>query len=196
MVTGTFLTAWRWVDKIYYGITRLQYVDQSNQNLFRIVIKPYRGEPLKTRDGVWLKKGDWYAKLHLHNLRIAQLLRENTEHHSGIRDELLIIREIRKSFPALTEYLEHHPHGKSVHVLLGTTFLYHGSKRLGFDVQELPSAFRAWMKSLFLQCILLCCHPQGWRRLQQQKDKWIPKRVFISKEQLNQRYKMRGCDYG
>lgn len=45
MITGAFLAAWQWVDKLYYWATRLQYVDRTHHNLFRVVVKPYRGKP-------------------------------------------------------------------------------------------------------------------------------------------------------
>ncbi|MDA8353255.1 MAG: hypothetical protein M0Z65_08765 [Firmicutes bacterium] len=196
-MTGALLSVWRWIDKFYYRLTRLQYVDESGQNLFRVVVKPYRGETLITRDGVRLEKGDLYAKLHLHNFRIAQLLTERSkaDGHGGIVEELLVLRQIRRSFPALARYLEGHPQGPEIHVLLGTTFLHRGAGRLGFDVQTLPGRLRPLLKSFFLKWILVCCHPQGWGRISEHRHHLVPKRVFISKEQFNQQH-MRGRDHG
>lgn len=195
MITGAFLAAWQWVDKLYYWATRLQYVDRTHHNLFRVVVKPYRGEVLMTRDGVQLKKGDWYAKLHLHNFRIAQLLLE-TRRHQGKRSEigieLLILRQIRSSFPALAEFLENHPRGNQIQVLLGTTFLHSGSEHLGFATREIPGVIRMRLKSFFLKWILVSCHPQGWRRLRKYKHPLVPKRVFISREEFNRRYHSAG----
>lgn len=48
MSGGGLLTAWRLWDRIYYRLTRLKYVDKENRNLFRVVVKRYRGEPLVT----------------------------------------------------------------------------------------------------------------------------------------------------
>ncbi|PTX65016.1 hypothetical protein C8P63_101238 [Melghirimyces profundicolus] len=195
MATGTFLAAWRWVDKFYCRAIRLQNVDRSDENLFRIVVKPYRGEPLVTRDGIVLKKGDWYAKLHLHNFRIAQLLAANAKNNqggNGIWNELIVLRRIVRSFPALARYLENHARGSEIRILLGTTFLHRGSERLGFDVRDLPSAWQMRLKSFLLQFILFCCQPEGWKRLLNQQNQMIPKRVFISKEQFHHRYQQAG----
>ncbi|EGK12931.1 hypothetical protein HMPREF9374_1226 [Desmospora sp. 8437] len=191
MITGAFLAAWQWVDKLYYWATRLQYVDRTHHNLFRVVVKPYRGETLITRDGVRLEKGDWYAKLHLHNFRIAQLLmetRRNRGKRAEIGIELMILRQIRSSFPALAEFLENHPRSNQIRVLLGTTFLHPGSEHLGFDAREIPGVIRMRLKSFFLKWILVSCHPRGWRRPRNYKHPLIPKRVFISREEFNRRY--------
>ncbi|GGA35564.1 hypothetical protein GCM10007416_05510 [Kroppenstedtia guangzhouensis] len=191
MITGAFLAVWQWVDKLYYWVTRLQYVDRNHHNLFRVVVKPYRGETLITRDGVRLKKGDWYAKLHLHNFRIAQLLTQTSRRkgrRAEIGIELMILRQIRSSFPALAEFLERHPHSNRIQVLLGTTFLHSGSEYLGFDAREIPGIIRMQLKAFFLKLILVSCHPQGWKRLRNYKHPLIPKRVFISREEFNRRY--------
>ena len=97
MNSSGLLTAWRIWDQIYYHCTRLKYVDKENRNLFRVVVKRYGGEPLVTSDGVSLKKGDWYAKLHLHNCLFAQMIREQSL--EGISLALFTVNSIRGSLP-------------------------------------------------------------------------------------------------
>ncbi|WP_460414871.1 YkoP family protein [Planifilum fimeticola] len=67
--------AWRIWDQIFL-IARGSSSGQGKRNLFRFVIKRYRGEPLLTPDGFFLKKGI-NAKLHLHNCLFARMIREN-----------------------------------------------------------------------------------------------------------------------
>lgn len=188
------LTAWRIWDFIYYHLSRLQYVDQDNGNLFRIVVKRYHGEPLSTRDGFTLQTGDWYVKLHLHNCRIAHLLAENERQGSRggeVRWAMMVMNGIRRSLPALADYIQQHPRKEEIKVLLGTTFLHRGAERIGFDVAALPDTWYARYKKQFFKFILFNCHPEGWRRLHHRGKQLVPKRVFISKEQLLSRYQMR-----
>jgi hypothetical protein len=187
MSSSGLLAAWRIWDQIYYRCTRLQYVDKENCNLFRVVVKRYSGEPLVTSDGVALKKGDWYAKLHLHNCLFAQLLREQSL--NGISLALFTVNSIRGSLPALARYVANHPRSQDIHVLLGTTFLHRGAERLGFDVADMVCGHNYLRyKSWLFKMILLNCHPDGWRRLQETGHQLVPKRVYISKEKFFKRY--------
>lgn len=187
MSSSGLLTAWRAWDQIYYHCTRLKYVDKENRNLFRVVVKRYRGEPLTTSDGVSLQKGDWYAKLHLHNCLFAQMIREQPP--DGISLALFTVNSIRGSLPALARYVANHPRSREIQVLLGTTFLHRGAQRLGFDVADMVcSRNYLRLKSWFFKMILVNCHPDGWRRLQGQSNQLVPKRVYISKEKFFKRY--------
>jgi hypothetical protein len=189
MNSSGLLTAWRIWDQIYYHCTRLKYVDKENRNLFRVVVKRYGGEPLVTSDGVSLKKGDWYAKLHLHNCLFAQMIREQSL--EGISLALFTVNSIRGSLPALARYVANHPRSQEIQVLLGTTFLHRGAQRLGFDVADMVcSRHYLRFKSWFFKMILVNCHPDGFRRLQDQGQghQLVPKRVYISKEKFFQRY--------
>ncbi|GAA5344639.1 hypothetical protein CLV97_105133 [Planifilum fimeticola] len=184
---GGLLTAWRIWDQIYYHCTRLKYVDKENRNLFRVVVKRYSGEPLVTSDGVSLKKGDWYAKLHLHNCLFAQMIREQSL--DGISLALFTVNSIRGSLPALARYVANHPRSEEIQVLLGTTFLHRGARRLGFDVSDMVcSPYYLRYKSWLFKLILANCHPDGWRRLQEAGHQLVPKRVYISKEEFFKRY--------
>lgn len=186
MRRGLLSVWWIW-DKLYYLCSRLQYVDKQNGNLFRVVIKRYRGEPIATSDGVILKKGDWYAKLHLHNYRLACILQ-------GVQGELQValtaLNGIRHSLPALADFLARHPRANEIQILMGTTFLHRGATRLGFDVQELSNPFRRWYKAQFFKVILMYCHPEGFKRLSRLQMQLIPNYVYISKGRLFQRYRV------
>lgn len=187
------LTAWRIWDHVYYHLSRLQYVDRENGNLFRVVVKRYRGDPLITRDGVLLQQGDRYAKLHLHNCRIAHQLAEIAkENRSGgeMRWTLAVMNGIRRSLPSLARFVEEHPRSGEIKVLLGITFLHRGAERIGFDVADLPETLYARYKKWFFKFILFSCHPDGWNRLKYRGNHLIPKRVYISREQLLKQYQV------
>ncbi len=182
---NVILTFWRIWDTLYYRFSRLQYVDEENNNLFRVVIKRYHGASLTTSDGVVLKKGDWYVKLHLHNYKLACLLRES-KGEMGIA--LTALNGIRHSLPALADFLARHPRGEEIQILMGTTFLHRGAVRLGFDVHTLTHPFTRWYKELLFKIIVMSCHPQGFNRLSRLQMQLKPNQVYISKGRLFERY--------
>jgi hypothetical protein len=184
-MNGGLLTAWRFWDSIYYQLTRLQYVDKESGNIFRIVVLRYNGRPLETSDGKLIQDGDYIARLHIHNCKLAQLLR-------GIEDEnrmgLIVLREIRKSLPRLAQVLVHHPKYPEIKGLIGTTMLYRGAKPLGFDVADMERGFYQQFKTVFLKLMLFLFHPEGMIRLKRKPEYLVPKKVYISVDELMRRY--------
>ncbi|MDR6224951.1 YkoP family protein [Desmospora profundinema] len=194
MVTDGLMQLWRVLDWFYSHTSRLQYVDKEHHNLFRVVFKRYRGDPLTTQDGVRLLPGDRYAKLHLHNWRLAHLMRkehmaQKTGRHpaSAVRIELKVMNEIRRSLPTLASFIQHHAEAEDIQVLAGTTFIYRGANHLHFDIEDYTHPVKSRFKSLFLKLILLVCQPSEWKRLWKRRD-LVPKRVFISRNQLSRYY--------
>lgn len=179
------LTAWRIWDSIYYHMSRLQYVDKQSGNIFRIVVLPYRGETLRSKDGVEIADGDYVARIHIHNCRLAKLLK-------GINDEnrmiLIILREIRKSLPRLAEVIVHHPKYPDIKALIGTTMLYRGAPSLGFEVSDMENGWYQTFKTIILKIMLTILHPDGVDRLSRKPEYLIPKKVFMSTEDLIRRY--------
>jgi hypothetical protein len=179
------LTAWRFWDSIYYQLTRLQYVDKESGNIFRIVVLQYDGDPLRTSDGVEILRGDKIARLHIHNCRLAQLLK-------GVNNEnrmvLIVLREIRRSLPRLAQVIVHHPNFHEIKGLVGTTMLHRGAKPLGFDTAKMEEGWYQRFKTVFLKTMLTLFHPEGMKRLKRKPEQLIPKKVFISVEELLRRY--------
>ncbi len=173
------LKIWEYIDDIYYNATRLQYVDKYN-NIFRIAYLPFHGKKLITSDGYCLKKGDYFAKIHIHNVFLADKLK-------GVNNEtklaLIILKEIRNSLPGLVQYLNVHPDLRNVKVLAGSTMLHRGAKQLGFDVTEMEY-YKQVIKSNYLKIMLWLMHPDGRQRLKFNKEKLIAKYVYISKKKL------------
>ncbi|MFC4076641.1 YkoP family protein [Salinithrix halophila] len=185
-MTAGFLTAWRIWDRMYCLASRLQYVDRQQGNLFRIVVKRYRGKPVIIGDRIMLEPGDWYAKLHLHNLRIAQLLEKAV--YDGVDGEVgmarLVLRETHKSLPALASYLNEHPHSAMIRVLMGTTLLHRGAERLGFVIKEIEDPRIRRFKFFYFRWIVRMCSPGRWRGSWKEKHFPAPKRVFLTRDQL------------
>lgn len=179
------LAVWRLWDFIYYHCTRLVYVDKRNHNIFRVVIKKYRGRMLTSGEQTIISDGDYYVKLHIHNYQLASRLRGV---NGDMRLGLIALREVRNSLPALAKYIAQHPQAEQIEGILGTTILYRGARPLGFHVQDIDSRPFRLFKTGFFKLILTLCHPNGIDRIRHQSDKLVAKRVFMSKEELLQRY--------
>jgi len=176
---------WRVWDSVYQHMTRLEYVDKKNDNIFRVVFCKYHGPDLKTREGFIIHNGDPIVKLHLYNWKLTQRLK-------GIKNEnklgLTTLRMVKGSLPTLAKYVQNHPKGKEAKALIGTTFLHRGVERLGFDVEEVPDNLIFKWKNTLLLILLFTIHPNGRARLKTRPEELYIKRVFMSKDMFYQLY--------
>ncbi len=166
-------------------MTRLEYVDKKNNNIFRVVFCKYRGPDLVTRDGFTIHHGDQIVKLHIYNWKLSQMLK-------GIKNEnrlgLTTLRIVKSSLPTLAEYVQDHPKGEQAKAVIGTTFLHRGVHRLGFDVESVPNNLKFKWKNAYLRFLLFFIHPNGKARLKTRPEELFIKRVYMSKDQLFQLY--------
>lgn len=178
------LWLWGHWDSIYQRCTRLQYVDKGN-NIFRIVVLRYRGEPLVTSDQHSICPGDLIVKLHIHNYYFASLCK-------GVKDELRLVlllrRHIMHSMPKLAAYLEKLDRWEEVKGIVGTTMLHKGVEPLGFSISDVPMNWFFRYKRWYLRLMLRLIHPDGKERVQRLNQEMPLKRVYMSKEQLLYRY--------
>jgi len=184
-VNAGLLEAWRVWDFIYQHLTRLEYVDKKNGNIFRIVFCKYKGPQLITRDGLEINNGDYIVKLHIHNFKLTKMLKGIT---NETRLGLTTLKIVKASLPQLAIYIEHHPRGDQVKAVIGTTFLHRGVDKLGFDVACVPTSIKFKIKNKYLKLLLFFIHPNGLKRLKTKSNELFLKRVYISKESLCNHY--------
>lgn len=174
---------WGIWDFIYQHITRLEYVDKENGNIFRVVFCKYHGPDLITSDQKIIKNGDPIVKLHIYNWQLAKMMDGN-----DTRIALRLLKTIRDSLPELAVYIHNHKKGASVKGLMGTTLLHRGVHKLGFDVHDVPDWAWFKIKNRYLKLLLVMMHPDGKSRLHIRNEELVVKRVYISKEKFTQRY--------
>jgi len=184
-VNAGFLEVWRVWDFVYQHITRLEFVDRENGNIFRVVFCKYRGSDLITQDGVMIHNGDRIVKLHIYNWKLAYMLKDI---HDETRLGLTTLRVVKKSLPTLAEYINEHPKGQHIKGIVGTTFLHRGVRKLGFNVYPVPNTPKFKWKRVYLKIMLSLIHPSGKERLKTRSEKLIIKRVYMSKNELMNRY--------
>jgi hypothetical protein len=183
MNTG-ILMLWGVWDTIYQRCTRLRYIDKGN-NIFRIVLLRYRGEPLVTTDQRVICHGDLILKLHIHNYYFATLCK-------GVKDDLrvalLLRHHIMRSLPQLAAYLDGHEELDRIKGIVGTTMLHKGVKPLGFSISDVPMTWFFRYKRWYLRLMVRLIHPDGKRRIERWDHEMPLKRVYMSKEELLRRY--------
>ncbi|MFS0558460.1 YkoP family protein [Brevibacillus sp. 179-C9.3 HS] len=183
----SLLMLWGCWDEIYQRCTRLTYIDKGN-NIFRVVVLRYRGEPLVTTDNCTIHDGDMILKLHIHNYYFATLCK-------GVKDELrvalLLRRHILQSLPKLAAFLETMENKEQIKGIVGTTMLHKGVSPLGFSISDVPMNWFFHYKRWYLRIMLRIVHPDGKRRVQTWNHEMPLKRVYMSKELLLNRYGQR-----
>jgi hypothetical protein len=183
MNTG-ILMLWGVWDTIYQRCTRLRYIDKGN-NIFRIVLLRYRGEPLVTTDQRVICQGDLILKLHIHNYYFATLCK-------GVKDDLrvalLLRHHIMRSLPQLAAFLDGLEERDRIKGIVGTTMLHKGVKPLGFSISDVPMTWFFRYKRWYLRLMVRLIHPDGKRRIERWDYNMPLKRVYMSKEELLRRY--------
>lgn len=185
VLNAALLQVWQTFDQWYQQMMKLQPVNPAEENLFRVQILRYSGQPLQTSDGGVIEEGDLICKIHLHNCLLMQKLKGITHQN---RLGLYTLKEIRRSLPGLARFVRTHPDEALIKGIVGTTILYRGASQLGFSIAEMPPNFYNQMKNGYLLWMLWLCHPEGRRRLQRNPEKLRVKQLFMTKEQLYQKY--------
>ncbi|MFD1038861.1 hypothetical protein ACFQ3N_10740 [Virgibacillus byunsanensis] len=172
------LGVWNAIDPVYYNLTRLHYVPDTEQRntLFRVRLTTYRGVSVVLSDGTLIKKGDLLIKIHLHNVRMINELQSTT---SEVKKAVFIYHMVKRSLPRLANYVESNYGNKNIKGIIGITTLYRGASRLGFEVFPIKNRYyRFFKKSTFIPINLLA----------NTIDDSTPVYLFMSKSNLVKRY--------
>ncbi|MFG6113571.1 YkoP family protein [Halobacillus sp. MO56] len=176
---------WTLFDPIYYRIARLTYIKPNNttiKNVFRVRIADYKGEMVILKDGTRIQKHDKVLKIHLHNIRLINEMRKmDNEIHKAMH----IYKSVRESLPDLADYIRKHQQNSKITGVMGITAIHKGCHRLGFETAAITNPYYRFMKFLsFIAISTLCMRPPSLGYLKNHQ----PNYIFISKEQLQNRY--------
>lgn len=183
-MNGWMLAAWKAGDVVYRKFRKFDFEDCRGHNIFRVAVKPYRGSDVQV-GGQWLRRGDKIGELHLYNYRLQTVLHGMT---SEVQMGLVGLREVRKSFPPLADFLRGCSKGQEVTALVGVTILHRGAASLGFDVFDLEDSWYKGFKTCYMRWMLRVCHPSGRKRLKTSGEHLIPKRVVMMRDVFFHRY--------
>ncbi|MGK5651372.1 YkoP family protein [Brevibacillus formosus] len=175
----TFIHMWSDVDKLYFRLSRLEYVNQSEKNIFRVKPLFFRGDALSMSDGTAFQQNDLLLKIHLHN---CSLLKEMMTIENDVKRALYVYNRVENSLPGLAQFIARHPQEKLIKGIIGITLLTRGVKKLGFEVREISNPFYLQLKQAYLKPMFILCHPNR-KNMTKEKD-LVPKFLIMSKEKL------------
>ncbi|EGL83165.1 hypothetical protein CathTA2_1278 [Caldalkalibacillus thermarum TA2.A1] len=178
------LHVWAVWDWIYFLFNRMQYVSKQD-NFFRIVRTTYKGPPIRTRDGHWIRAGDDIIKIHLYNFRIAK---EIKSFPSEIAFIFYFKRSLEFSLYGLSRYVESLPDRHRIKGIMGTSMFNRGAERLGFTICEVDDTWYYRLKGLLYKLIYWLIHPQGWGYLKRHGKRLQSKHLVMSVEELHRLY--------
>jgi hypothetical protein len=180
-VISAILPVWGAIDYVYFHLSRLQPVNLSDGNVFRVRLTRYHGCPLATEDGKVIDDGDLLLKIHLYNY---QLMKQMKHLHKEISRALHVYQEVESSLPGLAQYLSNHQRSEEIKGILGITILNRGVKNLGFEIFAMDNIwYRLWKTSYMIPMYWFC---QG--KVSKWNKKMQPKYLVMSKERLLQTY--------
>ncbi|MBW8351281.1 hypothetical protein K0H71_17835 [Bacillus sp. IITD106] len=176
------LSAWNFVDPLYFQFTRLEYIKKTggDNSIFRVRLTKYKGRNIVLSDGTTITKNDVIVKIHLHN---AKLLQKMYRSDNEIKRALIIYKGIKESLPSLVHYIQSHEKADRIKGLIGITTLYRGCKKLGFEAHPIASPTYKNFKKISLLPIYFLSSSRGIR-----KEIPSPMYLFMSKDALISRY--------
>lgn len=162
----------------------MKYVSKED-NMFRVVRKKYNGPPLQTKSGEWIKKGDQIIKIHLHNYRLAKIVRR---YPSQIRLAVYLKKTMEHSLKGLCDYVNSLPDQHEIKAIIGTTMLTRGAERFGFATHDVPPSLCFKWKGFLYKFIYLIVHPHGFDYIQKHGKRLKSKHLVMSVHELFQFY--------
>ncbi|WP_340083927.1 hypothetical protein MHB50_13635 [Siminovitchia sp. FSL H7-0308] len=176
------LSAWNFIDPVYFQCTRLQYIQKAcgNQSILRVRLTKYKGRDIVLSDGTPIKKNDVLVKIHLHN---SKLLQQMESCHSEIRRALYIYQAVKESLPFVIRYIQTQKNHEQIKGLIGITMLYKGCKKLGLEPYPIIHPFYKHFKKFSLLPIYFLSSARAFN-----KEIPSPMYLFMSRDTLMSRY--------
>ncbi len=174
------LSAWAFVDPLYFHFTRLQYIKEGgNKTIIRVRLTRYKGRKLILSDGTVINKNDKLLKIHLHNVELLRKI----QGYSEIRKALIIYKSVQESLPFIAHYLQLHHHSHKIKGLIGITMLYKGCQKLGFEPFSIHNPYYKLFKQVALSPIYFLSSNKALH-----KEYPSPMYLLMSKNRLFNKY--------
>ncbi|MFZ5651485.1 MAG: polysaccharide deacetylase family protein [Bacillota bacterium] len=184
--TGQFpKRIWSKWEKLFSLLFRIKEVTapDGSPTIFRTSVRRYPGPPVEMPCGGVLKTGEKVCEIHLNNDYIMEHLKGQTDAAIiGIR----VVREMRRSLPALALHIKTDPGLSGVDFLAGVTILHRGAVSFGFITVDLQSPLIKKAVGAYQRLVLKLYHPSGERPAGQ--GDLTPKIIVMSKQTLFLKY--------
>ncbi|KQL36000.1 hypothetical protein [Psychrobacillus sp. FJAT-21963] len=175
---------WGMFDQVYLFCTRLKCLEKisTNFNIFRVRLTRYKGREVVLSDGTSIKKNDLLIKIHLHNVRILEEMKNKDE---NFKKSLYLYKKVQESLPDLALYIIHHKNNQQIKGIIGITMINKGFRRLGFESVSFSSLSYLWYKRIALYPI----HYLSNSKHSSKSNKTpYPHYLFMSKDMIYKKY--------
>ncbi|WP_226036871.1 YkoP family protein [Aquibacillus saliphilus] len=179
------LPIWTKLDPIYFKVSRLSYPinKHTSDTILRVRVTKYKGRNITLMDGTSINTNDKLVKIHLHNVR---LLNELKDVKSDIKKTRILYQYVKQSLPGLDEYIQKNSHGSDIKGVVGITSLTKCCERLGFEVIQISHPFYKKFKWVSFLLINILSHD---KLSLQSVLKQSPNYLFLSKQKLTSLYR-------
>ncbi|KJS18282.1 MAG: hypothetical protein VR69_01635 [Peptococcaceae bacterium BRH_c4b] len=173
---------WGWWDALVLRLARVEQVTANGRpTLFRVALRKYTGPEIEMPCGTQLQQGNRICELHINNDMLVDILAGETKPE---KIAVRLVRELRRSLPALANYIAGDPRFKDIQVLAGITMLHRATEKMGFVAADIPSSALRRVILMYQSIVLWVYHPAGRKRIVGREGRLVPKIIVISKAGL------------
>lgn len=182
--TRFVLTLWPVIDKLLRVIYHIRPPKDDDSGIIRFHLRHYKGPTRVLNDGSEVKTGDSIIELHLNNDWFRRRRKLNIEAPYSASE---ILGCFKQDLRFLAQQVVNGMF-EGVSALHGSTLLYIGAKRLGFQVEGLPNTL--WKKgaSFYLAGLMQIYHLRAGEALKRREKSWELKEVWLSRAALLTKY--------
>jgi len=173
-------------ERFYAWLFQIKEV-APQEGFLRVGITRYRGPGIVLLPQVEIKKGELVGELHLNNGKIMQLRGESPDQLALYAN---LLGRFRRSLARLAELTLEDPRFSKIRAFRGTTLLYRGMERLGFQIFPMESKINELFETRIQYFFLRRYFPEGFEGKKQ--DKLVSHRLWISVLRLRELYGPKG----
>jgi peptidoglycan/xylan/chitin deacetylase (PgdA/CDA1 family) len=174
------IAIWNAVEWVFSKLYRVENVNR----IFRIAPIVWRhGCRLDEQGSVVVEDSAKAIDLHFQNETLITL--------SGANDPRALVKGLRMAkdgFRDLARILQSDPKYQDVQVACAMTLMNRGLEMMGFHVEDLPDTFEKRRLQWYMRFLMGLYHPEGFSRLKQGRQPLELKLVWMTKEEIIQRY--------
>ena len=133
---------------------------------------------------ICIENGSPMVELHVQNVTLQEFVHIESPERMAVYS----LKVVRESLHYVAQSLLFDERFSTAKGIFGMTLLHRGMDRLGFHVEEVePTLMNRWVTKI-LVFIMVLYHPQGRKRLHTGSQTMRPKLIWMTKEELVQRY--------
>jgi hypothetical protein len=184
MPPGFVLLLWPAMDRLLRVIYHIKPLKAHHSGIVSLDTRHYKGHTVALNDGSEVKTGDTVIELHLNNAWFKRRRKLDIKASQSTRE---ILGCLEQDLRFLAQQVVNGEF-EGVVALHGSTILHAGAKRLGFQVDELPTSL--WKKGayFYMAGLMQIYHLRPGEAPKRREKTWELKEVWLSRAALLTRY--------